>query len=145
MTFKAAQAHARLRGYLLTKRHGEYRLAPVGFSTLANEDKAYYTSDLDDAIGTLDQQLTLTKPSLYRLEYLADTGLVGSWDVVKALPEAGVPATVREFVSRTADGWFEVHVAGYTPANLDMVGGRVDCGAACYLGVYVVATKRWHP
>lgn len=52
MTLQDAKLAVRGLGFSLTKRDGEYRLAPYAGSPAEREAKAYYTNDLDDAIGT---------------------------------------------------------------------------------------------
>ena len=51
MNLKQAQLHCRQLGLTLRKRDGEYRVAYRGPD---NEDGAYYTNDLDDAIMTAE-------------------------------------------------------------------------------------------
>lgn len=49
-TFKSVQANLRTNGVSIRKtEHGEYRVA---FKGAGNEDSAYYTSDLEDALST---------------------------------------------------------------------------------------------
>lgn len=48
MTQSEARRILRDLGWTLRCSDGEYRVAPRG----ASEDRAYYTNDLDDAIGT---------------------------------------------------------------------------------------------
>lgn len=48
MTIKQAKATARALGFKLTHEDGEFRVCPIG----GHEGQAYYTDDLDDAIGT---------------------------------------------------------------------------------------------
>lgn len=48
MTISEAKAKCRALGFSLRKKDGEYRLNLVG----GTEATAYYTNDLDDAVGT---------------------------------------------------------------------------------------------
>lgn len=59
MTYQDAQRYARQHGYKLTRTpyDHEYRLAPCIADRAKAERQAYYTDDLDDALGTLNIQL----------------------------------------------------------------------------------------
>lgn len=59
MTLKDAKLIARELGYSLTKRDDEYRANPIG----GTEATAYYTNDLEDAIGTIRQEHARTHAS----------------------------------------------------------------------------------
>lgn len=52
MSLQNAKAAARTLGFTLSKRDGEYRLAPVNGTPDQKEAQAHYTNDLDDALGT---------------------------------------------------------------------------------------------
>jgi hypothetical protein len=52
MNFSEAKALVRPLGFTLTKRDGEYRLAPIHGTPASREAGAYYTNDLEDAVGT---------------------------------------------------------------------------------------------
>jgi hypothetical protein len=52
VSFAEAKATVRALGFSLTKRDGEYRLAPLSVAPPERENFACYTDDLDDAIGT---------------------------------------------------------------------------------------------
>jgi hypothetical protein len=48
LTYNEAQHQAKLVGCTLVRKDGEFRVNFVG----GNEDTAYYTNDLADAVGT---------------------------------------------------------------------------------------------
>jgi hypothetical protein len=50
--FRAAVAEAMALGFKLSLRDGEYRLAPAIGNRAKAERRAYYTDDIDDALGT---------------------------------------------------------------------------------------------
>lgn len=50
--FRAAVAEAMALGFKLSCRDGEYRLAPDIGNRTKQERRAYYTTDIDDALGT---------------------------------------------------------------------------------------------
>ena len=51
-TFAKAMQQCRLLGFSLTQRDGEYRVAPRDATREVAECRAYYTTDLDDAVDT---------------------------------------------------------------------------------------------
>lgn len=77
-TFAEAKRIVRDLGFSLTKHDGEYRLAPLGGMNTA-EDRAAYTDDLDDAIGTARAEA-------------ARMALVASANVGPALSDARIDA-----------------------------------------------------
>lgn len=52
MTLQDAKRIVRDLGFSLTRKDGEYRLAPYAGTPAEREAKAYYTPDMDDALGT---------------------------------------------------------------------------------------------
>jgi hypothetical protein len=50
--FRAAVAEAMQLGFKLSCRDGEYRIAPAIGNRAKEERRAYYTDDIDDALGT---------------------------------------------------------------------------------------------
>jgi hypothetical protein len=60
MTLAEAKALVRPLGFTLTRRDAEYRLAPVDGTPASREAAAYYTNDIEDAIGTAQFAATVT-------------------------------------------------------------------------------------
>lgn len=52
MTQAQAKALLRSLGFSMSRRDGEYRIAPMDGTPAQKEARAYYTDDMDDAIGT---------------------------------------------------------------------------------------------
>jgi hypothetical protein len=59
MTLAEAKALVRPLGFTLTRREAEYRLAPIHGTPASREAAAYYTNDIEDAIGTAQFAATL--------------------------------------------------------------------------------------
>jgi hypothetical protein len=55
-TLADARAAVRALGFTLSRRDGEYRLAPQAGRPSVKEAQAHYTDDIDDAIGTAQQE-----------------------------------------------------------------------------------------
>lgn len=55
-TLAEARVAVRALGFTLSSRDGEYRLAPLSGTPMQKEDRAHYTNDIDDAIGTAQQE-----------------------------------------------------------------------------------------
>ncbi len=61
MILFTAKAIVRELGFSLTRKDGEYRLAPSTGTPAQKEARAYYTDDLDDAVGTARQEAARAK------------------------------------------------------------------------------------
>lgn len=61
MTLKEARRIAHENGFTLTKRDGEYRLAPATptLTPEQREARAYYTDDLEDALVTMNKNVII--------------------------------------------------------------------------------------
>ena len=65
-TLKQTKGQANRLGYSVTKKHGEFRLAPLGVLPRLAEDRAYYTDCIKDVRDTLAHLAKLEKNS-YRI------------------------------------------------------------------------------
>jgi hypothetical protein len=52
VTLATAKILARSLGFSLSKRDGEYRLAPLGKTPAVAESQAYYSGDMADVLAT---------------------------------------------------------------------------------------------
>jgi hypothetical protein len=60
MNLRQTKALVATLGFTLSKRDGEYRLAPRGLPPDQTEAPAYYTNDLDDALATARAEYACT-------------------------------------------------------------------------------------
>lgn len=56
MTQAQAKLTLRALGFTMSRRDGEFRIAPMDGTPAQKEARAYYTDDLSDAVGTARQE-----------------------------------------------------------------------------------------
>lgn len=71
ITLTELKASARRINYSISKRDGEYRLAPLGLSPAKTEDMAYYSTEADDVAVTIELLAERSKPTHFEAELQA--------------------------------------------------------------------------
>jgi hypothetical protein len=100
LTLKTARGQLGEIGYGIRHMDGEYRVAPKGGDEAQREARAYYTTDLADAVGTAKAERSRA--------VLGEAALTATLDRLLHEPHGRNADTVRDFpaerlVSRFAD------------------------------------------